>query len=378
MNSINTSTLIIGAGPAGLATAARLRKMNIPFEVIEQTDKIAWSWHNHYDRLHLHTVRQLSALPHLPLPAEYPTYVPRKKLVDYYLNYAKQFDIQPHFNETATSVKRDGAKWQVTTAKGTSYSAENVVIATGVNRVPHYPSWEGMDTYKGQLIHSRNYKNPKPFEGHKVLVIGMGNTGAEVALDLAEHGLETYISVRSPINVVPRDVNGRPVQLTAQTLSKIPFGLGDWLGTQIRKRIIGDLSKYGVPMSDLPPAVQLREEGRTPVIDVGTVAYIKSGKIKVLADVSRFHEAGVLIKNGEKHDFDSVILATGYHAKVTDFIEGIEGFLDKYQVPKKAIGEGQQKGLYFVGFDNHKLGGILGTIFNDSETVANDIYEGEL
>lgn len=363
-------TLIIGAGPAGLATAGCLRTKGETFEMIEQTDKIAWSWTNHYDRLLLHTVKQLSHLPHLPFPESYPTYVPRLDLVKYYNDYAKHFGIEPHFNTKATSVQKKENEWTVITNTGKTFEAEHVVIATGVNRVPNAPKWEGQAEFKGQIVHSRDYKNMKPFKGQKVLVIGMGNTGAELALDLAENDIETYLSVRSPITIVPRDVNGRPVQLTARQLAKIPFGIGDWLGTQIRKIVVGDLSKYGVPMSKVHPVVQLRETGKTPVIDLGTVKYIKSGAIKAVGDVERFYENGVVLKTGEQLACDSVILATGYRPKLDEFVEKVDKVLDKYACPKQPVGEGEHAGMYFVGFDNYKLGGLLGTIFTDSETVA--------
>ncbi|MEZ4888423.1 MAG: NAD(P)/FAD-dependent oxidoreductase [Chitinophagales bacterium] len=374
MPTTKTPNLIIGAGPAGLAVAGRLRKMNIPFEVVEQKDKIAWSWTNHYDRLHLHTVKQLSALPHLPFPKEYPTYVPRLDLVKYYETYAQTFDIQPHFNTSVTSIRQKANNhWLVETNTEKSFEVENVVIATGINRIPNFPTWKGQKSYQGQIVHSRNYKNPAPFAGQKVLVVGMGNTGAEVALDLSEKGIDTYISVRSPINFVPRDVNGRPVQLTAKQLAKLPFGLGDWLGMQIRKIVIGDLTKYGIPMSKMNPTVQLTTTGKTPVIDIGTVAQVKAGKIKVLPDIDYFYETGIAFKNGERHGFNAVIACTGYRSQLEDFLETTDGLLDKYDVPKQVVGIGDFEGLYFVGYDNYKLGGILGTIVTDSETVAEAI-----
>ncbi len=374
MSIIQTPNLIIGAGPAGLAVAGRLQKMGVPFEIIEQTNKIAWSWHNHYDRLHLHTVKQLSALPHLPFPESYPVYVPRLKLVTYYEQYAQHFNIQPHFHTSLQSARRKtNGHWSLKADTNTVFEAENVVFATGINRVPNFPTWKGQEDYKGKVIHSRYYKSPQPFAGQKILVVGMGNTGAEVALDLVENDAEAFISVRGPVNFVPRDVNGRPVQLTAKTLAKLPFGMGDWLGMQIRKRIIGDLSKYGVPMSAMNPTEQLLKTGKTPVIDIGTVAHIKSGKIKILPEIAHFTSNGVSFKNGASHDFDSVIACTGYRSQMEDFLEDTEELLDQYTVPKQVIGGGKFSGLYFVGFDNYKLGGILGTIITDSETIANDL-----
>ena len=376
--SIHTSTLIIGAGPAGLAVAGCLRKQGLDFEVMEKSDKIASSWQGHYDRLLLHTVKQLSHLPHLPFPEDYPLYVPRQKLVQYYENYAQTFEIKPHFNQAVASLKKEDGVWKATSESGKVFTADNVVIATGVNHIPNRPEWAGEDEYRGVITHSHTYKNTTPFKGKKVLVVGMGNTGAEIALDLAENGIDTTISVRSPITLVPRDVNGRPVQVTAKQLAKLPFGLGDWLGTVIRKMVIGDLTKYGVPMSNVHPAVQLRETGKTPVIDLGTVKYIKSGDIKVVGDFTNFTKTGVHLKTGENIDFDAIILATGYKAKLRSFIENIDLELDKFQLPKNPVATAEiNKGMYFVGFDNYKLGGLLGVIFNDSQTVVDAIKSSQ-
>ncbi|WP_299601197.1 NAD(P)/FAD-dependent oxidoreductase [uncultured Aquimarina sp.] len=373
MDVRRTKNLIIGAGPSGLAVAGRFRKQNIPFEIIEQTDKIAWSWHNHYDRLLLHTVKELSHLPYLEFPVDYPRYVPKTKLAAYYEKYAEHFDIRPCFNTTANSVKKEEDYWGVDTNNG-SYKAHNVIIATGINRTPFIPIWENQSDFLGAIMHSRNYKNALPFKGKKVLVVGMGNTGAELALDLSEHDIDVSISVRSPLLIVPRDINGRPVQITAKKLEKLPFGLGRWIGKQVRKIVIGDLSKHGISISKKDPIDHLKQTGKTPVIDLGTVRQIKSGKIKVVGDINSFYEKGVKLRDGTKISVDVVILATGYRAKVEQFIENTDGLLDSYGVPKNVIGTGIHQGLYFVGFDNYKLGGILGTIVNDSKIIADDIF----
>lgn len=373
---MTTSTIIIGAGPAGLACAGRLSKAGIPYILLEKSDQLGHAWHNHYDRLHLHTVKELSHLPHLEFPEDYPRYVPRQKLVDYFEHYAQTFQIQPQFGQEVTSIRKSGEdQWEVSTQSGQNFQARHVIVATGVNRVPNVPKWKGEESFQGEISHSRSYKNPQPFLRKKVLVIGMGNTGAEIALDLAEHEVDTYVSVRSPISVVPRDLNGRPVQVTSKQLAKLPFGFGDWLGTQIRKIYFGNLSKYNLESSKMHPAVQLRETGKTPIVDIGTIQAIKDGKIKVLREIDHFTEKGVTFKNGDQHEFDAVILATGYSAHVEDFIERGAELLDKYGCPKEPIPSGHHEGLYFVGFDNYKLGGILGTIYTDSETVVEKIQE---
>ena len=368
-------TIIIGAGPAGLAVAGRMRSKNLPFLLLEQSDKISSTWYDHYDRLHLHTVKELSHLPHLPFPDNYPRYVPRDLLIEYFNAYAKHFEINPVFNQRVDHIQKSDSGYIVKTTLGQEYQASKIVISTGVNRVPINPTWKNQDLFRGTISHSRSYKNPTPYKGKKVLVIGMGNTGAEIALDLAEHEIPALLSVRGPISLVPRDLSGRPTQITAKQLAKLPLGLGDWLGSQIRKIYYGDLTKYGLTPSKMHPAVQLRETGKTPIIDIGTIKKIKEGKIKVVPEVNSFFDKGIIDINDGKQEVDSVILATGYQAQLDDFLFDTAGLLDSFGVPKSPVGEDQYDGLFFVGFDNYKLGGILGTIFTDSKIVVDAIRE---
>lgn len=373
----NIDIAIIGAGPAGLALAGRLRKLGKDFIVLEKDEVVSSMWHKHYDRLHLHTVKQLSHLPHLPFPDNYPTYVPRKQLVAYYADYAKHFDIKPQFNTEVIKIHPENNHWLIYTKEGATLKANQVVIATGANRIPHVPKWKGQDTFSGAVLHSRDYKNALPFTGKKVLVIGMGNTGAEIALDLAENGVENYLSVRSPVNIVPRDVLGKPAQLTAKLLEKLPFNIGKVISKISTRLIIGNLTKYGLEHSKMHPVDQLKQTGQTPVIDLGTVEQIKKGNIKIVPDINFFSEDGVVLKSGEQLPVDAVILATGYKTGIESLLENTDGLFDKYGLPKDCVGTGTHQGLYFIGFDNYQLGGLLGTIYQDSEKVANALV-GEL
>ncbi|MFK7970179.1 MAG: flavin-containing monooxygenase, partial [Bacteroidia bacterium] len=367
----HTPILIIGAGPAGLAVAGRLREKGLEFVLLEKTDQIASSWHNHYDRLCLHTVKELSHLPHLPFPEDFPLYVPRLDLIRYYEHYVAHFDIKPRFNQSVSEVKKSGDKWEVLIKDGEHWTSDHVVIATGVNHIPNRPEWSGEASFAGQILHSHFYKNPQPFLHQKVLVVGMGNTGAEIALDLAEHDVDVSISVRTPVNIVPRDLFGKPVQTSGKLLEKLPRALGDWIGAQVRKVVFGDLTKYGLPISKVPPAVQVRQTGKTPVIDLGTIDYIKQGKINVVGDISSFQPEGVKLSSGDDLHVDAVILATGYRPRLADFIQNIDLELDSQGLPKSSIPANEAfAGMYFVGFDNYSLGGLLGTIYDESERVV--------
>ena len=367
------TVVIVGAGPAGLAVAGRLS--NIGFEdyiILEKSGNVGNAWRHHYDRLHLHTVKQWSHLPHMPFPKDYPTYVPRGQVVEYLDNYARHFNINPRFGVTVDQIKRSEDLWVLSTSQG-DLSAKHVVIATGVNKTPHCPSWPGLEEFQGSVVHSTEYKNPEPYLDKSVLIVGMGNTGAELAFDLSEYDVETHIAVRSPISLVPRDLNGQPVQVTAKKLAKLPFGFGDWLGSQIRKVYFGNMEKYGLRISKMHPAVQLRETGKTPVIDIGTIEAIKKGKVKVHPNVKRFSRHHVEFENGEKVKVDHVILATGFTADLVDLIPSISDFLDHHNLPKGIIANAANSGLYFIGFDNYKVGGILGTIHTDSKDIVESI-----
>lgn len=372
----DVSTLIIGAGPAGLATAAALRMRKRDFVMLESGSHVGASWYKHYRRLQLHTIKELSYLPGMHFPNFFPQYVTRALLLEYFENYAAKFDIQPVFRHCVSGVIRqpDG-RWLVTVHHCRSYLCEQVVIATGVNHTPNIPAIESKNQFAGRLIHSSVYKEPAPFAGQRVLVVGMGNSGAEIALDLSEAGIDTSISVRGPVNIVPREVLGRPTQQTALLLAKLPTWLGDRIGLLVRRFTMGDLQRYGLPLADMAPAKQLRELGQTPVIDLGTADHIRQGRIKILPGISHFQPTEIVFANGESHPFDTVIFATGYRAKLDELLGSTEGLCDAQGLPTDIIGSGDYAGLYFVGFDNYSPGGGLSIIRRDSVRVAQHISE---
>nr|WP_157580786.1 NAD(P)/FAD-dependent oxidoreductase [Rudanella lutea] len=369
------STLIIGAGPAGLAMAGQLAHRNPTqptFTVLEASEYVGVAWRNHYDRLHLHTVKEYSALPHLPYPSAYPTYVSRLEFVEYLEQYAEHFRIHPLFNQPVRQVSRlPNGHWQVTTPTDT-FEAERVVVATGYNRIPNKPDLPGLRDFRGIVWHSHEYRNGAAFSDENVLVIGMGNTGAEVALDLLEHGARPTISVRGPISIVRRDMFGKPTQPSAIFLNKFPNWFYDFVAGLSQRLTVGDLSGYGLGKPTHPPSYLIREKGRIPVIDQGTLDQIKAGRIAVAPSIERINARTVTFSDGSERPFDAIVLATGYRPGLQPVLgEALcTQVLNERGYPKALwFDEPELKGLYFLGFKT-PLTGILRSLNIDSGQIA--------
>ena len=365
--------VVIGAGPAGLAVAASLLAKGKRAEVLEQASQVAASWRNHYERLHLHTVKEASALPGMAFADPLPRYVPRQGVVDYLEAYAQQHGIRPHFDAEVTAiVPRDG-RWLVRTERGPRFLSRQVVVATGANAVPKLAPLADRALFSGRVLHSRDYRHAAPFAGERVLVVGMGNTGAEIALDLAEAGVDVTLSVRSPMNIVRRDVLGRPSQLTSIALSRLPTRWADAIARLARDLSVGDLSRWGVRTSTMSPLQQLREEGRTPTIDVGTVDAIKAGRIAVRPGIERLTPGGARFTDGSDGEFASIVLATGYRPGVEAMFAETRLPVDANGLPRDVVGHGPLAGVCFVGFDLRQPGGLLRTIAAQAQAVAETI-----
>jgi hypothetical protein len=364
-----TDVAVIGAGPAGLAVGACLRKAGVDFTILDRGDKVASSWHRHYERLHLHTVKQLSSLPYLPFPADYPRYVPRNLVIAYLDRYAANFDLKPRFGETVRSVRRDRNDW-IIEATRSSISASYVVVASGFNAEPVMPSFSGLEKFRGKVIHSAQYINAKPFVGQSVLVIGMGNSGAEIALDLSEGGARTTISVRNGVHIVPRDLFGIPIQIVAIIATKLlPSAANERLFPRILDLAIGDLSQHGVKRPNEGILQRVASAARIPVIDVGTVRKISEGAIKVAPGISTITGEGASFSGGNSRKFDAVIFATGYRPDYRSFL----GDSDiSSPGDRRSAGRSSNSTIYFVGFRN-SVAGLLRQISREAVEVAGNI-----
>ncbi len=257
-------------GRRGWRSAASLARRGISCLLLEQGSAVGASWRGHYERLHLHTDKAHSALPFLPFPRSCPRYPSRQQVIDYLEDYARGFGLQPRFGQEVREARRADGRWQVHTADA-SYSGPELVMATGHNRKRYMPELPGMADFRGTLLHSADYRNGAPFRKQKVLVVGLGNSGGEIAIDLCEHGAHVSVAVRSAVNVVPRDLFGIPIVAVAVAERPLPPRLADALNAPILRAALGDLASCGLRRPAYGAMTQFRREARPPLIDVGTI-----------------------------------------------------------------------------------------------------------
>jgi cation diffusion facilitator CzcD-associated flavoprotein CzcO len=340
--------IIIGAGPAGLAAAHELNARGLETVILEKEGCVGAVWRRHYDRLHLHTPRSTSSLPGLKMPTAFGRYPSRSQFVEYLESYATKFALKPRFGAAVKAVRRDGGGW-LAEAGAHSTTAAIIVVATGWADFPYLPTWPGMDSFKGPILHSSAYRNPNSFAGKRTLVVGFGNSGAEIALDLCEAAVEVALSVRSPVCVLPRDFLGIPVVNLAIAQRFLPAGLVDALNAPLLRLVVGSMKGLGMKQADKGPVRMIKEDGRVPVLDVGTVAKIRDGKIKVRPAIEVFAMDGVRFADGRKEGFDSVILATGFRPDLRTLLPDARGVLDASGKPLVSDRHTAEPGLYFIG-----------------------------
>ena len=370
-----TKTLIVGASISGLASAATLQKHGVDYIIIEKYSQSVAPWRNHYERLHLHTNKRVSNLPYKKFGRTIPGYPSRKQVVDYLEDYQKEFNIDPVFNTEATSVKKEGDHWITETTNGT-FRSKYIVMATGPFGKPKTVNFKGMETFPGKIIHSYGYKTGKDFKGQKVLVVGFGNSACEIAIDLYEQGAVPFMSVRSAVNVVPRDILGIPILEVSQILSRLPPRIADTINAPLRRLMFGDITKLGLKKLPYGPFEQIQKDGTSPVLDIGTIRHIRQGHIKIYDDIEHIDGSTIHFINNRKENFDAIVAAIGYYQNAAEIVsadktrfEDLRSCIDK----QKYFGK---DGLYFCGFWIGPRGQIR-EISLDAQKISKDIAEKE-
>jgi thioredoxin reductase len=360
--------IIVGAGAAGLATAASLQRLGIQPVVIEAGDVAGHSWASSYDALRLHTVRRYSSLPLRPMSSSYPRYASRDQIVGYLRDYAAHYSIDVRSGRRVERAMHTASGWQLSTDAG-QFACRTLVAATGVVANPVTPVFPGMDEYTGVLMHSQAYRNAAAFAGKRVLVVGAGNSGAEIALDLMRGGARVTVAIRQGVNAVPLSLLGIPIQYWGLLVAKLPRAITGPLAGVLLRRSAARLRRAGIPKS---PEPVLGSHG-IPIIGLGFLDAAREKRIRIAGGIERFTREGIQFADGRSEPFDAVILATGYRPAL-DFL-GEQITRDERGFPMRApdgVRSADLPDLYFVGY-TYSIAGTLNLIRQEAPVAARSI-----
>ncbi|CAK7334974.1 unnamed protein product [Dovyalis caffra] len=314
----------------------------------------------------------------MPFPSNFPTYPSKQQFLAYLESYTSHFGLQPVFNNSVVSAEFDYRRelWKVKTLGSkqmeTEYVSKWLIVATGENAEEVMPQIEGTEDFGGTIIHTCSYKSGKMFRERSVLVVGCGNSGMDVCLDLCNFNARPSLVVRDSVHVLPLEMMGvSTFGLSMWLLKWLPTSFVDQFLLLVSNFMLGDTSQLGLDRPKLGPIELKNMTGKTPVLDVGTLAKIRSGDIKVFPGIKRLRHHAVEFVDGRIENFDSIILATGYKSNVPSWLKETNMFSDKDGLPLKPFpyewkGE---NGLYAVGFSKRGLPGAS----IDARRIAEDI-----
>lgn len=354
--------VIIGAGPAGLAVAHHLQQRNLPFLVIERGE-VGNSWRNHYDSLQLHTLKEVSHLPGTPYPEGTPDFPTRQDFLSHQIAYAKthRFDIRTNTTVLGMTRHNQPPIWTVETTSGT-FEAEKVVVASGIWSKPFVPHFSGLDQFEGDVLHANDYANAAPFVGKRVLVIGVGNTGADISVELAESGATASIAVADGVDFVPYPSSARAMEVAATLFRILPNRIGD----RLLKR--PDFADIGLPGHPLPPTKAY------PVVGFKLPDAVRAGHVKTFKGIERIGKRAVHFVNGDSAEFDTIIMATGYRPAI-DFLppDAVETDKRGWPIVDHAYRSTRDSSLYLAGFDYPATSGWIQNMRRVAKKIGRNI-----
>ena len=374
MTQQSPEVLVIGGGPAGLGAAAALRRRGIDALVLERAPEVGDTWRQRYDGLRLNTVSWMSGLPGMRIPRRFGRWPTRDDYVRYLEQYVADQRLRVRTGVAVERVDRDAGRYLVRT-RDEAIPAAYVVVATGYDHSPRVPDWPGRDGFRGELIHSSAFRNPEPFRGRRVLVVGLGNSGLELAVQLAEAGAASVaMSMRTPPNIAKREILGVPATLFAELGSRMSAigltGLVDRGGALMQRLLWGDLSDHGIPRSPYGVGTEMKVRGLGPVADCGFIDAVRAGRVEVVPALAGFDGDDAILSGGARLRADAVIAATGY-GRGLERLVGHLGVLGPTGLPEATGGESHPlaPGLYFNGY-RLPLPGVLPAMRRSSVEIA--------
>lgn len=356
---------VIGAGVSGLLATKNLVEHGFGVDCYERETGVGglWNWRHHrspvYASAHLISSRAATQVPDFPMPDSWPDYPHHRQVLSYLEHYADHFDLRRHiwFGSEVVRVRPAGGdRWDVTTHStggGTErthrYAA--VVIANGHHWAPQLPGYPGLDGYSGEVLHASAFSDPASLRGRKVLVVGAGNTGCDIAVEAAQRAAACWHSSRRGYWHLPKYLLGRPVDQVNELVSalRLPLRVRQWLFARTLRLAVGDLTRFGLPAPDH------RVYETHPLVNSQLVYYLGHGRITPVPDVARFHPDAVELADGSTIQPDLVLLATGYLPRF-EFLDPQLLDLDQHGRPH----------LYLHAFSRHPTLAVAGLLQPDS------------
>ncbi|MGC7101758.1 flavin-containing monooxygenase [Amycolatopsis lurida] len=303
---------IVGAGPAGLSAARAFRRLNIPYDHYERHSDVGGIWDLDnpgtpmYESAHFISSRTTSGFFDFPMPGSYPDYPSNRQILQYTREFAAAYGLYERirFNTAVDLVESDGTGWKVNLADGSSRDYRAVVCATGVTWAPRMPEHPG--EFAGEIRHSSTYRSPTEFRGKRVLIVGLGNSGADIACDAAANADAAFVSVRRGYHVIPKHIFGIPSDEFKQRGPKLPLWLERPLFHAMLRVLQGDLSRLGLPKPDH----KLFESH--PLLNSQLIHHLQHGDVAIRPDVTRLDGGRVRFADGSTEEIDLILYATGY------------------------------------------------------------------
>ena len=298
---------LIGAGPVGLGMARALLAHGISYEQLEADDNLGGNWyHGVYETVHIVSSRKTTEFADYPMPLDYPDFPSRQQMLDYLRDYAEKFRLRPHiqFNtKVVMALPLPDGRWELEWENGEKRIYKGLIVCNGHHWDRRFPKYPG--TFEGELIHSKDYRNPQQLEGKRVLVVGGGNSGCDVAAEAARVGAAACISLRRGYWFLPKTLLGIPLAELMKPWLPV-WAQRIFLRSALRVAI-GKFSDYGLP----EPNHKIFEAH--PTINSEVLYYVKQGRIRPRPDIARFESKTVYFVDGTRQEFDIVVCATGFH-----------------------------------------------------------------
>ena len=314
---------VVGAGPAGLALARALNTLGISFDLYERHRSIGGIWDQSnpgspvYDSTHFISSKTQSHFFDFEMPADYPDYPSHRLILDYLQAFARAYGLEAHihFSTGVDRVESIADGWRVSLSTGETRIYRWFVAATGTNWHPRVPEYPG--TFTGEARHAVTYRSPEEFRGKRVLVVGAGNSGCDIACDAARTAKAAFISMRRGYHFIPKHVFGKPFDVFAQEGRHLPLWLSQILLSRLLRLLNGDLTRFGLKAPD-HKVLQSH-----PIVNSQLLHHLSHGDLAAKPDVSRLEEGEVQFTDGTREPIDLVIYATGYRWQLPYLEDGL-------------------------------------------------------